>query len=234
LQANTASPGPEDVALAVVDASFVYGPYFSLARLLQLASVRAKDIIAFHSTNSQTLASPGCHPVLISTTLGPCPRLSPSLGEEHQHHTGPLYILTPKSAATLVNGSGEVDSAALLDTQQAFGSQIQQVWLAEGWIEAQADIRAEVMRNQHAAAEGLPERFKQADWDYSMVKKEHPVYATSSHCFGAKKPSQHELHESWSGIKGGLAAFGSGKEKHSGLSTGIRMSKVHQILDGCC
>jgi hypothetical protein len=233
LQANLASRG-SDVALAVVDASLVYGPYFSLARLLQLAQVRAKDIVAFTEITPQTLACQDCHPVFLSSPLGPCPRMSLSSGGEHQHHTAPLYVLTPESAATLASGGGQVDPAALLATQQAFGSHVPQVWLAEGWAQEQANIRAKVMSHQHAAVKGLPERFRQAEWVYSMVKKEHPVYATSSHCFGSKKPSQHELPESWSGIKGGLAAFGSGKEKHSGLSTGIRMSKVHQSLDGWC
>lgn len=54
------------------------------------------------------------------------------------------------------------------------------MWSAEGWVDGQAKLRSDLMEIQGLALEGLPQRFRQADWDYSMVKKQHPV---SDVCF---------------------------------------------------
>ena len=102
----------KDAMLVIVDASFVYGPFFSLPRLLQLACVRAKDIVAFTAATPLTRASPECHPVTVSS-LGPCPQLHPQSPQNKGAPSCPFRIQLVFSASYEQQPGQEANSGIL-------------------------------------------------------------------------------------------------------------------------
>lgn len=224
----------------IVDASFVFAEGFSLARIFKLADLRAKDICCFTNLESARLTSEA-RASLQPVNLGShrtCPVLHAATEQTSHFHALPLSILTAATASQLADGNSmgsEFTFKRLLSAQPGnhlHGLQVPAPWSAELWHSHLSQL---CLSSDSTASAPMPERFRQAEeWDYSVVKKVHPVYATSSQQIGCKKPCQHDMQTTWAGIKGGLAEFGPTKRTTSGLKTAVRTSKVHQSMDGWC
>ena len=226
----------------LVDASFIFPEGFSLGRILKLADLRAKDICCFSQLEKVRLTESALakvQPVKLDTYCT-CPKFSLASEETSHFCSVPLYILSSKTATQLARLSPakglELGFGMLLSTEPGnciLGLQVPTPWSAEVWHSRVTVLDQNSVET--AAAASVPQRFKEADkWDYSAVKKMHPVYTTSSQQIGLKKPCQHDMQASWAGIKGGLAEFGPSKRTTSGLKTAVRTSKVHQSMDGWC
>ena len=231
-----------DGRVVIVDASLIFTEDFSLARILKLADLRARDICCFSNLDRARLTTKATallQPVNLESH-STCPKLQLGSGEVSRFHTVPICVLSAMTAGQLAEGESPGGTGLgferLLSRQPGscvFGLQVSAPWSAEVW-----QSRAVMLSQRYEAAAttaAMPRRFKQADkWDYSMVKKVHPVYATSSQQIGCKKPCQHDMQSTWAGTKGGLAEFGPPKRTTSGLKTAMRTSKVHQSMDGWC
>lgn len=217
--------------LLVVDAAQMYGEAFSLDQVLRLALVRAKPIVCF--TRREAPASKGCLPV-VPLAAGICTRLSLDAHADSQFFTAPLWVLDSRLLSQQICKEAGLGSTtlALLSGGELYGLQLEKVQSADLWWRQQQELsRAQALQPTCTEA-GLPDRFRDSSlWNYQTVRREHPVYSTSSAVIGMRKPSQHELPLTWSGIKGGLSGL-EGGGSHTGLNTGLRRSKVHASIEG--
>lgn len=243
-----------------IDASKIYGENFQLAPILDVVILRKKNISGFVRNHSEisTESFGNCLPVRLDNNEI-CPRLKVSkfqtqiegLGDEYskeisekaklkdfpQAYIVPLLIseVLESTNISMCSQKSPEDTQywwSKLNETEMFGMEIGRIYTAEQWEREICEKQSAIL-DVKASKESLPERFQNAAlWDYEMVKKQHPVYTTSSGVFGQKAPSQHDLVTQYSAIKGGLNGYGNANSRRTGLRTGMLLSKVHQSLDG--
>lgn len=182
----------------ILDASLVYIDNLQLARILKLANLRLQNISCFAKADLTRLSSAdskGMQPAR-PESQSICPRLMPD--NNILTHKGdfvvPMHILPAEMLSKLLQQSAQGEETLKLVAQglqdkgdTLYGLEVPPPWSVEVWCSQKAQATESILSSAQAS---LPERFKSADdWDYSMVKKGHPAYATTNQQIGITMPS---------------------------------------------
>ena len=160
--------------------------------------------------------------------------MSTAINETVEHVAVPICLVWSTSLHPMLQSekpSCRTFIQDLLSAQhEVFGIEVSHPCSTEAWASELSAVR-EAM--EATAANKMPSRFRSCDaWDYSTVRKEHPLYTTSSHQIGCSAPRQHMMHDVWAGVRGGLSGLGTSQKVSIGFRTSLRSSKVHESIDG--